>query len=123
MSGPGSSYRPVIEAPLEFRLRSGGAPSKGSSFVTCPKCEAPCFIRRSTRITVLVKELTAHCTNSGCGHIFDVQVCFVHSLVPGLIDRPDLHLQVCPREKVAHVFPPSGRDADGDQISMFGGPS
>lgn len=111
---------PLIHAPLEFRLRSGGAPAKDSAFVTCPKCEAPCFIRRSERITETVKHLTAHCTNSGCGHIFKVEVSFIHSLVEGNIQRPELNLPVCPREEVAHVLPPVRDGPDERQRSMFG---
>lgn len=122
MSGEGhlSPNPPLIHAPLEFRLRSGGAPAKDSAFVTCPKCEAPCFIRRSERITETVKHLTAHCTNSGCGHIFKVEVSFIHSLVEGNIQRPELNLPVCPREEVAHVLPPVRDGPDERQRSMFG---
>lgn len=124
MSGEGStlpSSRPLIEAPLDFRLRSGGAPAKDSAFVICPKCDAPCFIRKSERITERVKHLIAHCTDSGCGHIFEAEVVFIQTLVEGNISRPDLNLPVCPRDKVPHVRPPS-RDAPdhADQISMFG---
>lgn len=74
MSGEGLLRGPLIHAPLEFRIRSGGAPAKDSAFITCPKCEAPCFIRRSERITETVKHLHAHCTNTGCGHTFLSQV-------------------------------------------------
>lgn len=110
---------PLIEAELEFRLRSGGSPAKDSAFVTCPKCEAPCFIRKSIRITVIVKHLIAHCTNSGCGHTFKAEVAFIHSLVEGNIDRPDLNLPVCPRDQVPHILPPARDGPDSDQISMF----
>jgi len=113
--------RPLIEAPLEFRVRSGGAPAKDSAFITCPKCEAPCFIRRSERITERVKHLHAHCTNTGCGHTFLAEVNFVHSFNPGMVDRPDLDLPECPRDKIPHVMPPRGDDAPTDQMSMFGG--
>lgn len=113
--------QPLIEAPLEFRLRSGGAPAKDSSFITCPKCEAPCFIRRSERITERVKHLHAHCTNTGCGHTFMSEVSFVYSFNPGLVDRPDLDLPLCPREKIPHVLPPRGKDDEQSQMSMFSG--
>lgn len=121
MSGEGVlSSRPLVEAPLQFQLRSGGAPARDSAFVLCPKCDAPCFIRRSERITETVKHLTAHCTNSGCGHIFKCEVAFIHTLVPGLLDRPDLDLPVCPPGQVPHVLPPA-RDGPDDerQRSMF----
>lgn len=114
--GPRAS---LVYAPLEFRMRSGGAPSKDSAFITCPKCEAPCFIRRSDRITVRVKHLTAHCTNTGCAHTFLAEVSFVHSFSPGLIERPDLNLPVCPRDKVPHVMPAARSGADDNQMSMF----
>lgn len=112
--------QPLIEAPLEFRVRSGGAPAKDSAFITCPKCEAPCFIRRSERITERVKHLHAHCTNTGCGHTFLAEVNFVHSFNPGLVDRPDLDLPHCPRDKIPHVMPPRSDDPPADQMSMFG---
>jgi len=111
---------PLIEAELEFRLRSGGGPAKDSAFVTCPKCEAPCFIRKSMRITVTTKHLIAHCTNSGCGHTFKAEVAFIHSLVEGNIARPDLDLPVCPREQVPHILPPARDGPDPDQTTMFG---
>lgn len=113
---------PLIEAPLQFRTRANGSRAGSHALITCPKCEAPAFIRNSERVTPTVKYITAHCTNSGCGHTFKLEQVFVHSISPGLIDRPDLNLPVCPREQVAHVMPPSreGSDDDPDQISMFG---
>lgn len=123
MSGEGATLAsgPLIEAPLEFRLRSGGTIANDRAFIICPKCEAPCFIRKSIRLTETVKHLVAHCTNSGCGHIFKSEVSFIHSLVEGNIDRPDLNLPVCPREEVPHILPPA-RDGPKDdaQKSMFG---
>lgn len=122
MSGEGFlRSQPLLRAPLEFRLRSGGAPAKDSAFITCPKCEAPCFIRRSERITETVKHLHAHCTNTGCGHTFLSQVSFVHSFNPGLVDRPDLNLPVCPRDQVPHVMPPAREGTDENQLTMFSG--
>jgi len=115
-----ATRRPLIEAPLELRRRSGGEKARDAAFIICPKCDAPCTIRRSERITPTVKHLTAICTNSGCGHTFLCEVAFVHSFSPGLIDRPDLNLKQCPREQVPHVLPPS-RDGPVDQISMFEG--
>jgi hypothetical protein len=110
---------PLVYAPLEFRVRSGGAPSKDSAFITCPKCEAPCFIRRSQRITAKVKHLDAHCTNTGCAHTFMAEVSFVHTFSPGLIERPDLDLPICPREKVPQVMPAGRNTANDSQMSMF----
>lgn len=122
MSGEGHlAPRPMISAPLQMRLRSGGKPAKDSAFITCPKCDEPCFIRRSERITEKVKHLEAHCTNTGCGHTFAAQVVFVHSYSPGLIDRPDLDLPVCPREQVPHVSARKADEEDPAQISMFSG--
>jgi hypothetical protein len=124
MSGEGllSSARPLVEAPLQFRVWNGGAASGVRALVTCPKCAAPAFIRRSERLTETVKQLTAHCTNSGCGHIFEAEIVITRTLVPGLIDRPDLNLPVAPRDTVPHVLPPA-RDGpdDPDQMSMFSG--
>ncbi len=113
--------RPLIEAPLQFRLRSGGGLAKDTAFVTCPKCDAPCFIRRSERITERVKHLHAHCTNTGCGHTFMSELSFVHSFNPGIIDRPDLDLPMCPRDQVPHVLPPRGGGDEPDQMTMFSG--
>lgn len=122
MSGEGvASSAVLIEAPLRFRLRSGGTQAgRESAFVLCPKCDAPAFIRHSVRLTPKVKHLHAHCTNTGCGHTFLAEVSFVHSFNPGLIERPDLDLPRCPREHIPHVLPPS-RDGpdDDDQMSMF----
>ena len=121
MSGEGHlPNRPVIHAPMMMRLRSGGALAKDTAFITCPKCEEPCFIRRSERVSERVKHLEAHCTNTGCAHTFAAEVVFVHSYSPGLIDRPDLDLPVCPREKVPYVTARK-LDEDGNQISMFSG--
>jgi hypothetical protein len=122
MSGEGmiASAR-LIEAPLQFRLRSAATQAtRDSAFILCPKCEAPAFIRKSERVTPTVKHLICHCTNSGCGHTFLAQVVFVHSFNPGLIERPDLDLPQCPREQIPHVLPPR-RDGpeDDDQMSMF----
>lgn len=111
---------PLIEAELEFRLRSGGGPAKDSAFIVCPKCDAPCFIRKSLRLTQTVKHLICHCTDSGCGHIFKSEVAFIHTLVPGNIERPDLDLPVCPRDQVPHVRPPTRDGPDPNQTSMFG---
>ena len=109
----------LIEADLEFRLRSGGAPAKDSAFVLCPKCEAPCFIRKSIRLTRTVKHLICHCTDTGCGHNFMAEVAFVHTFTIGNLPQPE-DLPVCPREDVPQVWPPSRDGPDPDQMSMFG---
>jgi hypothetical protein len=116
-----ADHRPLIEAPLQFRMKSGGTTGRASAMITCPKCDAPAFIRRSQRVSALVKHIDAHCTNTGCGHTFMLELVFIHSYNPGLIDRPDLHLTLCPREKVPHVLPPApgGGDEDPDQMTMF----
>lgn len=114
--------RPLIEANLEFRLRSGGAPAKDSAFIVCPKCDAPCFIRKSLRLTQTVKHLICHCTDSGCGHIFRSKVAFIHPRVEGNISRPDLDLAVCPHDQVPHVRPPVRDGPDPDQSSLFTSP-
>jgi hypothetical protein len=121
MSGEGLLRGPLVHAPLEFRIRSGGAPAKDSAFITCPKCEAPCFIRRSERITETVKHLHAHCTNTGCGHTFLSQVSFVHSFNPGLVERADLNLPLCPRDQIPQVMPAGRDNGDDNQINMFSG--
>lgn len=121
MSGEGLlQSRPLIQAPLQLRINSGGR-SKANSLILCPKCDAPGVIRRSCRVTPTVKHIDVHCTNTGCGHTFMMELVFVHSYVPGLVDRPDLNLPVCPREQVPHVLPPTrdGPDDDPDQMSMF----
>jgi hypothetical protein len=121
MSGEGILRGPLIQAPLEFRLRSGGAPAKDSALLTCPKCEAPAFIRRSERVTATVKHLHAHCTNTGCGATFKMEIVLVHMINPGLIQRPDLDLPQCPASEVPHILPPTRDGPDPDQISMFAG--
>ncbi|GGZ02532.1 ogr/Delta-like zinc finger family protein [Novosphingobium colocasiae] len=121
MSGEGHlAARPLIEAPLEFRLRSGGMQTGDSAFVLCPICDAPAYIRKSTRVTPTVKELIAHCTNSGCGHTFMSQVVYIHTYNPGILQRPGFDLVLCPRDRVPHVLPPrAAPDDDPDQMSMF----
>lgn len=113
MSGEGGGFirGPLVEAPLEFRLQPGGRRSGEGCFLRCPKCDVQSFIRRSERITPQVTQMTCHCTNSGCGHVFRADIVFVHSLVPGNIDRTDLDLPVLPRELVPHVAPPDGERA------------
>jgi hypothetical protein len=122
MSGTGALHMPLIEAPLAFRLRSGGAQAKDNAFITCPNCSAPMFVRHSTRQTDTVKHLIVHCTNSGCGMTGMSELVFVHYFNPPAFMRPDANLVPCPRERVPNVLPPSA-DADDGQISMFGGPS
>lgn len=114
----GPQPAPLVHAPLEFRVRSGGAPSKDSALVTCVICEAPAFIRRSERVTVKVKNLVAHCTNSGCAATFEVEMSFRHLFSPGLLYTPDMDLPVCPRDKVPMVLPPT-KGGNDDQMSMF----
>lgn len=118
MSGEGHlQARPLVHAPLEFRMRNGGSQAR-RAFLLCPKCDAPAFIRSSERITATVKHMNAHCTNTGCGHTFLMELSFVHSFNPGLIDRPDLNLKVCPREQIPHVLPPE-KPREDNQLSMF----
>ncbi|MXO73561.1 ogr/Delta-like zinc finger family protein [Alteraurantiacibacter buctensis] len=119
MSGEGTMRaQPLAYAPLQFRLHSGGRNSN-HALVACPKCEAPAFIRDSEQLTEKVKHLICHCTNSGCGHVFKMELAFVHTLVAGNLDRPDLDLPVCPRDQVTHILPPPRGANDADQISMF----
>jgi hypothetical protein len=76
------------------------------------------MIRRSERPSVTVTQMTVHCTDSACGHIWVADIVFVHSLVEGNIDRPDLSLPVCPKDNLVHVRPPS-RDGPDGQESLF----
>lgn len=114
--------RPMVEAPLKFRLRPGGKRTGRDCFLRCAKCDAPGMIRRSDRPTATTTQLTVHCTDSACGHIWRADVVFVHSMVEGNIDRPDLDLPVCPKSELVHVRPPSGEDEDA-QKSMFEPPT
>lgn len=98
---------PMIEAPMEFRLQPGGRRAGKSCFLQCPKCDTQAFIRRSDRVTETTTQMICHCTNSACGHTWRADIVFVHSLVPGAIDRSDLNLPECPREQVPHVVPPA----------------
>lgn len=118
MSSEGALRGPLVYAPLEFRLRAGGSRVRDRALITCPKCDAPAYIRDSQRITETVKHIKSHCTNTGCGHTFLMQLSFVHTFSPGLIDRPDLNLPRCPHSQVPHVLPPTREEHD-DQISMF----
>ena len=121
MSGEGGGLirGPLVEAPLQFRLQPGGRKAGASCFMLCPKCDAPAFIRRSERLSEQTTQTTCHCTDSGCGHIFRADIVFVHSLVEGNIERPDLQLAVCPRDQVPHVRPPAGQEFE-DEPSFFG---
>lgn len=113
--------RPMVEAKLQFRLQPGGRKAGANCFMLCPKCDAPAFIRRSERMSETVTQMTCHCTDSACGHIFRADIVFVHTLVEGNIDRPDLNLPVCPRDQLVHVRPPAS-EADEDQPSFFEDP-
>lgn len=122
MSGTGAMrMSPLLEAPLAFRLRSGGAQAKDKAFITCPNCNAPMFVRHSSRETETVKHLIVHCTNSGCGMTGMSELVFVHYFSAGASLRPDLNLKQCPREKVPQVIPPAGDPPDERQISIFDG--
>ncbi|VVT07215.1 ogr/Delta-like zinc finger family protein [Erythrobacter sp. EC-HK427] len=116
MSGEGAALikGPLIEAPLQFRMESGGKRASRNSFVNCPKCDAPAFVRRSDRVTETTTQLVCHCTDSGCGHTYRADIVFVHTLVEGNIERPDLDLPVCPRDQVPHIRPPVGESHDGE---------
>lgn len=120
MSGTGGALvaGPLLEAPLQFRLKPGGRKARGGAFLICPKCNAPSFIRDSNYLSERVTQLICHCTDSACGHTYRADIVFVHSLVEGNVDRPDLDLEVCPRDQVSHVRPP-GHDADEDAPTFF----
>ncbi|MBA4766092.1 MAG: ogr/Delta-like zinc finger family protein [Porphyrobacter sp.] len=113
-----SLTRPMVEAPLKFRLRSGGNRGASGCFVHCPKCDAPAFIRRSDRPSPTVAQLWVHCSDSACGHTWRADIVFVHTLSPGTIERPDLDLPVCPKSELVHVRPPS-RDGPEGQDTLF----
>jgi hypothetical protein len=123
MNGVGATLAsgPLLSAPMEFRIQSGGKLSPTRAFAVCPKCNAPGAIRHSERITETVKHLFVHCSNSGCGHVFKMELAFIHSLVEGNIDRPDLDLPVCPRDQVPHILPPARDGPEADQMTMFDG--
>ncbi len=118
---PFAPSRPMVEAKLQFRLQPGGRKAGANCFMLCPKCDAPAFIRRSERMSETVTQMTCHCTDSACGHIFRADIVFVHTLVEGNIDRPDLNLPVCPRDQLVHVRPPAS-DVDEDQPTFFEDP-
>lgn len=120
MSGEGGGLikGPLVEAKLQFRMQPGGSKAGASCFLLCPKCDAPAFIRRSERMSEQTTQMTCHCTDSGCGHIFRADIVFVHTLVEGNVDRPDLNLPVCPRDQVPHVRPPTDK-RDENQATFF----
>ena len=115
---PGAILGQLVTAPLMMRLRPGGRAAGDSCFLRCPKCDAPAFIRRSERPSPTLTQLVAHCANTGCGHTFRCDIVFVHSICPGNIDRPDLHLPEVERTEITHVLPPDN-DEDARQASMF----
>ena len=117
-AAPNLNPRRMVEAPLQFRLAPGGKSAGRNCFLLCPKCDAPAYIRRSERKTETVTQMVCHCTDSACGHTYRADIVFVHSLVEGNIDRPDLDLPVCPREEVTHVRPP-GRETDEEAPTFF----
>jgi len=108
MSGEGAALikGPMVHAPLEFRLQPGGSRAGDGCFLRCPKCDTQAAIRRSERPTPTVTQMDCICSNTACGHTWRADIVFVHSISPGLIDRPDLALPVCPREDAVHVVPP-----------------
>jgi hypothetical protein len=122
MSGEGTlQARPLVYAPLEMRLRSGGTLAKDRAFTVCPDCDAPMVIRRSDRMTHTVKTMEVICTNPGCGLTGAMELSFIHYFSRGRNPRPGLHLDACPREKIPNVLPPRPGSAEDDgQISMFG---
>lgn len=124
MSGEGTiSSRPLILAPMELRLRSGGTQTKDRAFVTCPDCDAPMIIRRSERQTQTLKTMDVICTNPGCGTTGGMELSFIHYYSRGANPRPGLHLKACPRERIPQVMPPRpGVHDDPDQMSMFSPP-
>jgi len=120
MSGEGAALvaGPMVEAPLEFRLRIGGNTARRNHSLLCPRCEAPAFIRRSQRVSEQVTQMECHCSNTACGHTYRADVVFVHSICEGNFPRPDLNLPVCPRDQITHVRPP-GEHADEDAPTFF----
>lgn len=110
MSGEGILHgKPLIYAPLEFRLRSGGAPAKDSALIICPVCEAPAFIRRSVRHTPTVKHIHCHCTNTGCGMTYMAEIAFVHTFNPSLIRREGLTCRSAPATRSRKCCPHAGQ--------------
>ncbi|NOW46206.1 hypothetical protein FHW96_002364 [Novosphingobium sp. SG751A] len=124
MSGEGTlQSRPLIIAPMELRLRSGGTQATNRALVTCPDCDAPMVIRRSERQTQTLKTMDVICTNPGCGTTGGMELSFIHYYSRGTNPRPGLHLKACPRERIPQVLPPSpGAHDDPDQMSMFAPP-
>jgi hypothetical protein len=111
---PETIQGPLVEAPMQFRLQPGGRKSGKGCFLLCPKCSQPAFVRRSERMSEQTTQMVCICTNAGCGHTYRADIVFVHSLVEGNIDRPDLDLPVCPRDQVPHICPPAGEKAEGE---------
>jgi hypothetical protein len=99
-------------------MRNGGTQAS-RAFVLCPKCDAPASsaVRADHRHGQAPER---HCTNTGCGHTWLNELTFVHSFNPGLIDRPDLNLKVCPREQIPTSCPRKTGE-DDSQLSMFSG--
>ncbi|NBC35525.1 hypothetical protein GTZ99_03030 [Novosphingobium sp. FSY-8] len=123
MSGEGHlRARPLIHAPLEMRLRSGGTLAKDRAFATCPDCDAPMIIRRSERMTHTVKTMDVICSNPGCGTTGAMELTFTHTYTRSRTPRPGLHLTECPRDRVPQIMPPRPGADDDDQLSMFAPP-
>ena len=112
-----SGTAPLVHAPLEFRTSSGG-PKTAQTLVACPNCGGPCFIRKSDRLTEIVKRMTCHCTNTACAMTFEAEIIAIRIFSPGGCLRDDIRLPVVVREQVPHIYPPTGKP-DTKQISMF----
>ena len=103
--------------PAGFDDGTGRARPKGATML-CPHCDSIARVVSSEGVSPTVRTVYYACPLVTCGHTWQAQLAFVHTISPSGCPRPGLDLPIrTPVRRIA-TGPPDDED-DPDQLKMF----
>lgn len=71
--------------------------------VNCPHCGEPTHIKKTKELSRLVREITCHCMNDECGHVFVAAITPIRTLVPSAMPDSTVGLPLSTRINVKQL--------------------
>lgn len=71
--------------------------------IHCPICRTRAIARTSREMSRTMREITYRCTNDECGHTYVAHLEVVRTLVPSIIDNPEVSIPFSPAAAAAKL--------------------
>ncbi|MCU6498919.1 ogr/Delta-like zinc finger family protein [Rugamonas sp. A1-17] len=67
--------------------------------IRCPICTTRAIARSSRELSATLREIIYRCENDGCGHIYVANLEVMRTLVPSILDNPDVKIPLTLRAR------------------------